>query len=89
MNPIRAWFRWLGVRLGGWSSFKGKWYDLEFQLFGTRGKERQIAIVYERSKLVNLGGFSFSFNEIELAEPRKLHKRYTLTRYDGTKIQAL
>ena len=24
VNPIRAWFRWLGVRLGGWSSFKGK-----------------------------------------------------------------
>ena len=21
VNPVRAWFRWLGVRLGGWSSF--------------------------------------------------------------------
>ena len=22
VNPVRAYFRWLGVRLGGWSSFK-------------------------------------------------------------------
>ena len=63
-------------KVGQLVRLKPKWYDLEFQLFGTRGKERQIAIVRERSKLVTIGGFKFSFNEIELAEPRKLHKRY-------------
>jgi len=63
-------------KVGQLVRLKPKWYDLEFQLFGTRGKERQIAIVHERYKHVTMGGFSFSFNEIELAEPRKLHKRY-------------
>lgn len=63
-------------KVGQLVRLKPKWYDLEFQLFGTREVERPIAIVHERYKHVGIGGFSFSFNEIELAEPRKLHKRY-------------
>lgn len=63
-------------KVGQLVRLKPKWYDLEFQLFGTRGKERPITVVQERYKLVHIGGFSFSFHEIELAEPRKLHKRY-------------
>jgi hypothetical protein len=38
--------------------------------------ERPITVVQERYKHVHIGGFSFSYSEIELAEPRKLHKRY-------------
>ena len=63
-------------KVGQLVRLKPKWYDLEFQLFGTRGKERPITVVQELYKLVHMGGFSFSYNEIELAEPRKLHKRY-------------
>ena len=63
-------------KVGQLVRLKPRWYDLEFQLFGTRGVERPIAIVQERYKHVNIGGFSFSMSEIELAEPRKLHKRY-------------
>ena len=63
-------------KVGQLVRLKPKWYDLEFQLFGTRGVERPITVVQERYKHVYIGGFSFSFNEIELAEPRKLHKRY-------------
>ena len=63
-------------KVGQLVRLKPKWHDLEFNLFGTRGKERPITFVEERCKLVNIAAFSFSFNEIELAEPRKLHKRY-------------
>ena len=63
-------------KVGQLVRIKPKWHDLEFQLFGTRGKERSITLVNGRQKFVVLSGFSFIFNEIELAEPRKLHKRY-------------
>lgn len=63
-------------KVGQLVRLKPKWYDLEFQLFGTRGKERPITVVQEQYKHVRIGGFSFSYSEIELAEPRKLHKRY-------------
>ena len=63
-------------KVGQLVRLKPKWYDLEFQLFGTRGVERPVAVVQERHKHVQIGGFIFSFNEIELAEPRKLNKRY-------------
>jgi hypothetical protein len=63
-------------KVGQLVRLKPKWYDIEFQLFGTKGKERQITGVRERDKYVFIGGFSFSYSEIELAEPRKLHKRY-------------
>jgi hypothetical protein len=63
-------------KVGQLVRLKPKWYDMEFQLFGTKGKERQITGVRERDKYVFIGGFSFSYSEIELAEPRKLHKRY-------------
>lgn len=63
-------------KVGQLVRLKPKWYDLEFQLFGTRGKERPITVVHERYKQVQIGEFSFSYSEIELAEPRKLHKRY-------------
>lgn len=61
-------------KVGQLVRLKPKWYDLEFQLFGTKGKERPITSV--RDKYVFIGGFSFYYYEIELAEPRKLHKRY-------------
>jgi hypothetical protein len=63
-------------KVGQLVRLKPIWHDLEFQLFGTKGKERQITGVRERDKYVFIGGFSFSYSEIELAEPRKLHKRY-------------
>lgn len=63
-------------KVGQLVRLKPKWYDLEFSLFGTRGVERQVANIHERNNLVVIGGFSFSYSEIELAEPRKLHKRY-------------
>lgn len=63
-------------KVGQLVRLKPKWYNIEFQLFGTKGKERVITFVNERQNLVSIAGFSFAFNEIELAEPRKLHKRY-------------
>ena len=63
-------------KVGQWVRLKPNWYELEFQLFGTKGKERQITGVRERDKYVFIGGFSFYYYEIESAEPRKLHKRY-------------
>ena len=63
-------------KVGQLVRLKPKWYDIEFQLFGTKGKERVITFVNKRQNLVSIAGFSFAFNEIELAEPRKLHKRY-------------
>lgn len=63
-------------KVGQLVRLKPKWYNLEFQLFGTRGKERSITLVSERQKFVILADFSFTFNEIELAEPRKLNRRY-------------
>lgn len=63
-------------KVGQLVRLKPKWYNLEFQLFGTKGKERPLTSVHERDKYVLIGGFSFSYSEIELAEPRKLHKRY-------------
>lgn len=63
-------------KVGQLVRLKPKWYNLEFQLFGTKGKERSITLVNKRQKFVILADISFAFNEIELAEPRKLHKRY-------------
>lgn len=63
-------------KVGQLVRLKPKWHVLEFQFFGTKGKERVITFVNERQNFVGIAGFSFAFNEIELAEPRKLHKRY-------------
>jgi hypothetical protein len=48
-------------KVGQLVRLKPIWHDLEFQLFGTKGKERVITFVNERQTLVNIAGFGFAF----------------------------